>query len=310
MSSKEKISVIVPLYRCAETIKELNKRTQLVFELMNIDGEIIYVDDASPQNDWELVTCLAEHYPNIKGVSFSRNFGQHFAITAGLKFASGDYMVVMDGDLQDRPEHIVDFYKKIKTGFEVVLGRRINRQDEPMKRYASKFYYKFLGAISGNSVDATTCNFGMYSRKVIDIYNKVSEQDRFFPFFIRWMGFSISYIDVQHDTRKAGQTAYTFSKLFDLALNGLVSHSNKPLQYSISVGIIMAILSIVLGCYFLGKKIFFDIPVQGWSTIVVSLFFIGGLLMANMGIIGIYIGKIYDETKRRPLYIIDKVIGL
>jgi glycosyltransferase involved in cell wall biosynthesis len=306
---KTVISVVIPIYRNEPFIDELYSRLTARLSVITGDFEIIFVDNRSPDNSWKLIAGIAERDPRVKGIRFSRNFGQHFAITAGLARSSGDWIVVMDGDLQDRPEKIFNLYNKALEGYEVVFARRQVRKDTLCKRFCSRMFYKLFDLMAGTKTDAAAANFGIYSRKVIDSFNIMREHSRLFPLFIHWLGFKTAYIDVEHAERSAGKSAYTFGKKLGLALDTIISMSNKPLKISVTLGLLISFLSFLYGGFIIIKYLLWGVPVMGWTSLMVSLYFIGGLLLSILGILGIYMGKIFDEVKNRPLYIIDEIIG-
>lgn len=304
-----KISAVIPVYRCASFLDKLYHRLSKVLRTISDNYEIIFVNDCSPDNDWEVIQKLASLDHNVIGINFPRNFGQHIAITAGVHHCSGDYLVVMDGDLQDQPEMIPVMMERIEEGYDVVIGRRHNRQDSFFKKQSSKIFYKIYDYLTGNKSDPGLCNFGVYSKKVIESYRNFKEQYRFFPLFISWLGFPTSTIDIEHQARPEGKSSYNLTRLINLALDSIIAQSNKPLKISIQFGFTLSGLSLLYGIFLIYKKIFTGIPVEGWTTTVVSLFFIGGLLFANLGVLGLYIGKIFDEVKQRPLYVINDVLN-
>jgi glycosyltransferase involved in cell wall biosynthesis len=306
---KTVISVVIPIYRNEPFIDELYSRLTANLSTITGDFEIIFVNDGSPDNSWERIAGNAKKDPRVKGIRFSRNFGQHIAITAGVAQSSGDWVVVMDGDLQDRPEEIINLYRKASEGYDVVFARRQVRKDTFFRNICSRMFYKFFDLLAGSKTDATVANFGIYSRKVIDSFNKIQEHSRLFPLFIRWLGFNTAYIDVEHAERSTGKSAYTFRKKLDLALDTIVSMSNKPLKISIKLGLLISFLSFLYGIFTIMKYLLWGVPVMGWTSLMVSLYFIGGLLLSILGVLGIYIGKIFDEVKNRPLYIIAEKVG-
>lgn len=302
------ISVVTPVYGCKTCLYELYIRLKQTLESINTDFEIIMVNDASPDGAWETIIELAEKDKRVKGIDFSRNFGQHYAITAGLDYCSGEWIVVMDCDLQDQPEEIIKLYNKTKEGYDVVFGRRLNRQDKFLKKFFSKIFYKTFDYFTENVSDNTVSNFGIYSQQVIRNYIRLTEKIKLFPLLIKWLGFKTGFVDIEHSKRITGKSAYSFLKLIDLAINVIISQSNKPLKISIKFGFTMSFFSLLYLIYLIVRKSFLDIPL-GWTSIMVSIFFIGGLLFANLGLIGLYIGKIYDEIKNRPIYIVREVVG-
>ncbi|NBR28775.1 MAG: glycosyltransferase, partial [Betaproteobacteria bacterium] len=238
-------------------------------------------------------------------IQFSRNFGQHYGITAGLDHCDGDWVVVMDCDLQDRPEEIPRLYAKAREGHEIVVARRGKRSDPLLKRLSSWMYYSVFSWLADMDYDPQAGNFRIISRKVIANYRNMRERSRFFGSLINWMGFPAASIDVQHDERFEGQSTYTFSKLWRLGAETIIAYSDKPLRLAIRFGFIIAFFAFLYGLYILFLALFHGSPVTGWSSLIVSFYFIGGIIIAILGILGIYLGKTYDETKQRPLYVIN-----
>ena len=299
------LSIVSPVFNAEECLDELIFRITKSVQEIDVSYEILLIDDWSTDGSWRKIEEIASANSSVKGIRLSRNFGQHYAITAGLEHSTGEWIVVMDCDLQDKPEEIIKFYKIKSEGFDVVFGRRINRKDTFIKKLFSRFFYKLFNMLTENLSDRTVSNFGIYSRQVIQNYLKLTEKIRLFPLLIRWMGFKIGFIDIEHSKRTSGISSYNFSKLFNLAINAIVSQTNKPLKISIKYGFFMSIFSLLFLIYLIIRRLLFDIPL-GWTSIMVSIFFVGGLIFANLGLIGLYIGKIYDETKNRPIYIVKE----
>ena len=266
--------------------------------------EVILVNDASPDGAWEAIQSLAKGDSRIKGVDLSRNFGQQAAITAGLSHSTGEWVVVMDCDLQDQPKEIVKLYAKAQEGYEVVFGRRYQRQDSSMKIAVSRLYRRVFDYFTETTSDPAVANFGIYKRKVIDAFLTMRERNRTLQLFIRWLGFRNTSINIEHAARSGGESSYRFGKLFRMALSNIVSQSNKPLKISIAFGLLMSLSSLMYAVYLAIRHLLWDVPVPGWTSVMVSIYFIGGLLFANLGILGLYLGKVFDETKGRPLYVI------
>ena len=239
------ISVVTPAYKCAECIPEMHRRLTAVLTGMTPDYEIIFVEDGSPQNDWEIISGICAQDARVRGIKLSRNYGQHFAITAGLDAAWGDWVVVMDCDLQDQPEEIEKLYRKAQEGYSVVFGRRQERQDTLVKLLTSKLFillYNWLGDVD---VDNSVANFSIASQAAIHYVRQFRERNRAYPAFLRSVGFPRAYVDVEHAGRFAGRSSYSFGKLFDFAIQCIVSQSNKPLRLSIRFGFVLACGSIV-----------------------------------------------------------------
>jgi len=268
------------------------------------------VDDASPDGSWALIERLAKEDDNIKGVLLSRNFGQHNAIGAGLNYAIGDQIVIMDCDLQDDPEGIINLYNKLLEGFDYVAARRINRQDNFFRNTASYLFSKMFNFLADFEHDHTVANFGIYSKQVIDNYKLIKEKVRPLSTITRWMGFRGITIDVQHSARYQGNSSYTLKKLLKWAIASLVTYTNKPLIFSIKLGGGLASLSFLYGAFITVRYFLHGIPVEGWTSLIVSIYFLGGLILSQLGILGLYIARIFDEVKGRPLYLVSKTVGI
>jgi len=304
------ISIVSPVYKAENLVYELYRRLSQVLPNISNNYEIILVNDRSPQNDWEEIKKIAQNDTKVKAVNLSRNFGQHYAITAGLSYATGKYVVVMDCDLQDQPEEIIKLYETIKNStYDVVFGRRYQRKDGFFKKLSSKLFFKIYHYFTEAKYDHTVANFSIAKKVVVKSVLQLNEHNRTYPLLIRWVGFNVGYVNINHANRSEGKSSYTLKKLINLAADAIISQSNKPLKLSIYWGFFMSFISMIVGLYFLWKKIFHDIPITGWTSLIVSLFFIGGLIMANIGILGLYIGKTFNEVKNRPLFIVKETIN-
>ena len=300
------ISVVTPVYGCAKALPELYERLVKTLTSITENFDIIMVNDQSPDEAWDIIQQLAARDPRVKGINLSRNFGQHKAITAGLDYADGEWVVVMDCDLQDQPEEITKLYNKAQEGYDVVFGRRANRKDLYFKKLSSKLYNTVFEFISGMKTDETTANFSIISHDVVKYFRKMREQNRGYAPFVTWLGFRRQDVDIEHAPRAYGKSGYSLRKLITLAANSIIAHSNKPLRLSIKFGFLMTFFSLLYAIWLVIKYFFFGVPVEGWTSVMVSIYLIGGLLFANMGILGLYIGKVFNETKQRPLYVIDE----
>jgi len=299
------ISVVIPVYRAESCLEELYRRLKAALEPLTADFEIMLVEDCGGDRSWPLIVELAQRDPRVKGIQFSRNFGQHYGITAGLDRCNGDWVVVMDCDLQDRPEEIPRLYAKAQEGHEIVVARRGKRSDPLLKRFSSWLYYSVFSWLADMDYDPQAGNFRILSRKVINNYRNMRERSRFFGSLINWMGFPFTSIDVQHDERFAGDSSYTFGKLWRLGAETIIAYSDKPLRIAVRLGFFIATCAFLYGLYILFLALFHSSPVTGWSSLIVSIYFMGGVIVAILGILGIYLGKTYDETKCRPLYVIN-----
>ena len=305
------ISVVTPAYRCAECIPELCRRLTAVLDRIDANFEIVIVNDASPDRDWDTIQELARVDRRIKGINFSRNFGQHHAITAGVDHASGDWIVVMDCDLQDQPEEIVKLYRTATVqGYDVVFARRENRKDSFLKILASRSFNFVLNRLVDLHITSEISNFSIFSRRVADNYRRLREGSRSHVLTLLWCGFKTGYVNAEHAARFAGKTTYNLRRSIGLAIEAITSQSNRPLRISMRFGFALAALAMGFACYFVVRQLFFGVAVSGWTSTIVSLYLLGGLLIANMGIVGLYLGKVFDETRRRPIYIISDTLNV
>ncbi|HEX2938097.1 MAG TPA: glycosyltransferase family 2 protein [Ruminiclostridium sp.] len=304
-----KISVVVPVYGCKAALRQLYERTVRAVSQLTDDFELVLVNDHCPQNSWEVIEELCKTDKRVVGINLSRNFGQIKALTAGLDYCSGDWVVVMDCDLQDRPEEIINLYNKAMEGYDVVFARRKERQDSFMKKAVSAVFYKINDYFSDGNYDPSVCNFSISKKIVIDNYCKLREQNRAFVIFIMRMGFNVTSIDVVHDKRAEGKSSYNFKRRFKLASEIILSQSNKPLLLSIRLGVLISTLSFLFIVFLIIKYFVTKEMLSGWTSLIASIYFIGGLLMINLGVIGVYIGNIFNETKHRPLYIIRDILN-
>ncbi len=300
------ISVVVPVYKAENCLDELYRRLVLALETITPDFEIVLVEDCGGDRSWEIIERLSAQDARVKGIQFSRNFGQHYGITAGLDHCDGDWAVIMDCDLQDRPEEIPRLYAKAREGYDIVLARRGKRQDPVLKRFTSWLFYKIFSYLADIEYDAQTGNFRILSRKVVVNFRRIREQLRFFGGLVQWMGFPTASIDVEHAERMGGNSTYTLAKLWKLASETITAYSDKPLRMAIRFGFTMAFLAFCYGVYIFARVMFYGSPIEGWSSLFVSLYFIGGIIIAILGIMGIYLGKTFDESKKRPLYIVRR----
>ena len=304
------IGIVVPVYKAEDCLYELYKRLKAALETITVDFEIILIEDRGGDRSWEIIEELAKQDPRVKGLQFSRNFGQHYGITAGLDHSDSDWVVIMDCDLQDRPEEIKELYAKAQEGFEVVVARRISRKHGFFKKLFSGFFYRVLNYLADLNYDPAVGNFRIISRKVVENFLQMREELRFFGALIDWMGFPTASIEVSHADRFRGETTYTFRKLLKLAGDAILAYSDKPLRFAIKLGFLVATVAFIFGLSVLYRAYFYGVPVTGWASLIVSIYFLGGMIISILGIIGIYLGKTFDQTKQRPLYILSHKVGI
>lgn len=301
------ISVVIPVYKAEKGLDELYKRLKNALETVTNHFEVVLVEDCGGDKSWEVIERLSAADRRVKGIQFSRNFGQHCGITAGLDYCNGDWVVVMDCDLQDQPEEIPRLYSKAIEGYDVVLALRDSKHDSHMKIFTSWLFYKIFSFLADIKYDGKNGNFCIMSRSVVTNFRRMREQLRFFGGLLQWMGFPTSSIIVKHSDRFEGQSSYTFKKLWKLASETILAHSDKPLRLMIRFGFLMSTFSFFCGAYIFGNALVHNSPIAGWSSLFVSLYFIGGIIITILGILGIYLGKTFDESKKRPLYIVRRV---
>jgi glycosyltransferase involved in cell wall biosynthesis len=304
------LSVVIPVYNESSLIDELVKRVKINVKSITEDFEIIIVDDGSQDDTWNLIEHEAKSENRIKGIKFSRNFGHHYAITAGLHNSIGEWVVVMDGDLQDRPEVIPNLYKKAQEGFDVVFVSRQNRPEKLYYRIAQKFFYWILRSLSGIDFDSRQANFSIISKKVVEAFKTFPENARFYGSTIKWLGFRRSFIVADHGKRHSGTPSYTISKRFKLASDIILSFSDRPLRFAIGLGLTMSTLSIFLALWIAYATLKWGYSVTGWSSVIVSILFSSGMILTVLGILGTYLGRIFREVKARPLFVVSETFNL
>ena len=312
MKSKNNIgiSVVSPVYRGEKMVSELVRRNVEALSGMGVEYEIILVNDASPDNSWGAIEQECQKNPNVKGLNLSRNFGQHYAITAGLSYAQGEWVVVMDCDLQDRPEEIPNLYKKAQEGFDSVLAQRIQRSHGWFKRMGSKYFYKVFSYLTETEQDASVANFGIYNRKVIEAVLSMGDAMRYFPTQIQWVGFRRAYLPIQHDERAEGKSTYNMSRLFRLAFDTIISFSDKPMRLMVQMGLMVTLISFIVGLAFLVRYFMGEIEVLGFTSLMISLWLLGGIIISLIGVVGIYLGKLFEKAKDRPTFIVNQRLNI
>ncbi|SDF13278.1 dolichol-phosphate mannosyltransferase [Bacteroidales bacterium KHT7] len=303
------LSIVSPIYRGEKMLDELVRRIIDSVKDITDDYEIVLVNDCSPDNSWEKIVQLCNENKKVKGVNLSRNFGQHYAITAGLSKTSGNWVVVMDCDLQDRPEEIPNLYAKTREGFDSVFAQRVERQDTFMKRLSSAAFYFVFSFLTDSKQDKSVANFGIYNRKVVNAILSMGDSIRYFPIMAQWVGFRKGYLPVQHAERQVGSSSYSFFKLIRLASDNMIGFSDKPLRLMLTFGFYVVIGSLLVALYYFVKWCLGLIVVDGFTTMVISLWLIAGILTMMLGITGLYIGKIFDRVKGRPVFIIGETVN-
>ncbi|MBF0418225.1 MAG: glycosyltransferase family 2 protein [Magnetococcales bacterium] len=305
------ISVVIPIFREEAILEKLVTLLNATLEPVHPDYEILFVLDGGKDRSWEILTALAAHDPRIKAIEFSRNFGQHLAISAGLDHCDGDWVVVMDGDLQDRPEVIPLLFRKAMEGYDVVFVARRQRKESRFYLAMVQGFHWLFQTLSGTHTDPDIGNFSILSRQVVENYRSLREELRFYGGIIHWLGFRHAIIPAEQAERLTGTSGYLgWNKRIRLATHIILAHSERPLYISAAIGLIMASGSFLIGLYFLTIALMDGVDVPGWASLMVALFFNTGLILGVLGINGIYLGKIFSAVKQRPLYVVARRIGL
>ncbi len=306
------LSVVVPLYNEEEVIRESYKQLAEVLKSSGETYELIFVNDGSRDKTWEIALGLAEKDENLKLIGFSRNFGHQPAITAGMNKAVGDAIIVIDADLQDPPKVMLEMLKKWREGYAVVYGRRTVRKGETFfKKVTAKVFYRTLNAMTDVDIPVDAGDFRLLDRSVVEALKALPERNRYVRGLVSWVGFKQTFVEYVREERFAGETKYPLKKMLKLATDALTSFSYKPLKLSIYVGVIISLISFLALLGILIQRVFFPetVELSGWASLAVISLFFNGIVLVMLGIIGEYIGRIYDETKGRPQYIIGSMIN-
>lgn len=309
----KKVSIVIPVYNEEEVLPKLIQRlANLINTAKDYEFEMIFVNDGSKDNTLKILEKLTQEEKSLKVISFSRNFGHQAAVTAGIKYVTGDAVVIIDADLQDPPELIPEMLKLWEQGNEVIYGKRKSRKGESaFKLLSAKMFYKTLNALSDVEIPKDTGDFRLVDRKVIDVINEMPEHNKFLRGLFSWVGFKQYAYEYERQERKAGKTKYPFKKMMKLASDGIISFSTKPLKIVGGIGILAIIISIGILIYSLVSYAFnLNQLAPGWTSIMVTVTFFSGIQLLSVWIISEYIARIYDETKRRPEYIINKKINI
>lgn len=305
------ISVVSPVYRAEKIVPELVRRISEEVSKITPNFEILLVEDGSPDNSWAAIETACKTDNKVKGIKLSRNFGQHHAITAGIELARGEYVVVMDCDLQDDPIYIAKLYEQAQAGFDIIYTRKAERKHSFWKNITAGIFnriFNYLIDNKNNQASGNVGSFSMLSRKAVNAFCAVTEYQRHYLMVLRWLGFDSTYVEIEHKARFEGKSSYTLSKLLAHALNGITSQSDKLLRINVTIGIFLSLLSflsilVIIILYFTNGFM------SGWASLITVILFSTGVLLTSIGISGIYIGKTFEQTKNRPKYLIDRFLN-
>jgi dolichol-phosphate mannosyltransferase len=307
MQTKPLLSIISPVYGASASLRELVQRIKTSVETITDSYEIILVEDHGPDTSWEIIEKLCAGDPKIIGMRHSRNFGQQYALNCGLDHARGEWIVTLDCDLQDRPEEIVNLYNEAQKGYDIVLASRQNRQDDFLKKFFSRIFYHLLSYLTDTHMDASVANFAIYHHKVVDALRSMNDYYRYYPTMIHWVGFRLTKLPIAHAERTDGKrSSYNFRKRLTLAFDTIISFSDKPLRLTVKLGLFISLFTAVLAIVLVVRYFIKAEAVSGWTSTFLSIWFISGLVITILGMIGIYVGKIFENVKGRPTYIVGQ----
>jgi len=310
MADTPLISIISPVYGAAALLEELVQRIKNSVSRISENYEIILVEDHGPDDSWEIIRKMCATDSRVVGIRHSRNFGQQYALNCGLDHARGEWVVTLDCDLQDRPEEIPRMFDKAKEGFDIVLASRQNRQDDFLKKMFSRIFYHVLSYLTDTHLDSSVANFALYHRKVVNALKSMNDHYRYYPTMIHWIGFDLTTLEIQHASREDGKkSSYDFKKRLTLAFDTIVSFSEKPLRLTVKLGLVISLLSAFIAIWLVVRYFLFVNTVSGWTSTFVSIWFLSGLMITILGMVGIYVGKIFENVKGRPTYIIGEKIN-
>jgi glycosyltransferase involved in cell wall biosynthesis len=308
MTDRQRLDVVVPAFNEAAGLPEFHQRLAAVLDRLDLDARVIYVDDGSRDQTWQVLTALAAADRRVATLRLSRNFGKELALTAGLDYADADAVVVIDADLQDPPELIPEFVARWRDGFDVVYGTRGARRGETWTKKASaSLFYRLIGRISATPIPADTGDFRLLGRRAHQALKGLRERQRFMKGLFAWVGFRQCAVVYQRDPRHAGASAFNFRKLWTFAVDGITSFSVAPLKLATWTGMLTALVAFGFGSWVVVKALLYGDPVAGYPSLMAVLLFLGGLQLLALGIIGEYLGRLYIEAKQRPLYLLDAV---
>jgi polyisoprenyl-phosphate glycosyltransferase len=301
-----KLSVVVPVFGCRECLRHLHERLLATLNGLYTNYEIVLVDDRAEDGSWEEIERLVEMDESVRGVRLSRNFGQHAAITAGMEQARGDWVVVMDCDLQDPPEDIPRLYAKALEGHEIVFGRRGHKPTGALRRLIGRLYFQGIRVLGGARLDGQYGNFSIISRKVVNAFLALRDQDRHYVMILMWLGFDAATIDYEPAQRYRGQSSYSFARLLEHAFDGVFFQTTLLLRWIVYCGFLLAIAGALLALYIAGARIAGELY-PGWTSIVVAILVMGGFIILSTGITGLYIGKVFEQVRGRPVFVVDRI---
>ena len=305
--TQQTLTVVVPAYNEGDGLRAFHARLAAVFDTLDLQPSVLYVDDGSRDDTWSVIESLAAADARVGALRLSRNFGKELALTAGLDRADGDAVIVIDADLQDPPELIPDFIAKWREGHDAVFGTRIEREGETwVKKATASMFYRVIGRLSKTPVPRDTGDFRLLSRRAIEALRELRERHRFMKGLFGWVGFRQVALPYHREARHAGASKFNYWKLWNFAIEGITSFSSAPLRIAMYVGLLVALFAFVFGVWIVVKTLVWGDPVAGYPSLMVAVLFLGGVQLMALGVIGEYLGRLYEESKQRPLYLVDE----
>jgi glycosyltransferase involved in cell wall biosynthesis len=308
MCKSSYISIVSPVYNAENIIVELVKQIESNTKKITENYEIILIEDSSSDSSWNVIVDLCNKNKKVKGIKLSRNFGQHRAISAGTEISTGEYTIIIDCDLQHNPKYIIDLHEKIKEGYDVVLTKTSTRCHSLFKNISAYLYYRLMNFLSDYNMDPNICSFSILSRKALLAFNQLKDCDKLYLWALNWIGFKQSIINIDHNHRYKGVSSYNFTKLFNHALNVTISNSDRALKIMVFLGFFISFSASLLFIIILFQY-FFSGLLEGWTSLMISITFFCGIILTSVGILGLYISKIFEQTKNRPRYIIQESLN-
>jgi dolichol-phosphate mannosyltransferase len=308
-NSAIEISIVSPVYRAETIIDNLVARIVAAVSKLTDHYEIILVEDCGPDNSWQKIQENCAKNARIKGIKLSRNYGQQHAIQAGLDASVGKYIVTMDCDLQDQPEEIQKLLSKSKEGYEIVLASRKNRQDNFFKKFLSSLFYSTLGYLTETEQDSSVANFVCYQRKAKEAMAMVKDHNRYYPMLQQLVGFKTAKVEIEHAEREDGSSSYSFRKRLRLAIDTILTFSDKPFRLTVKLGVSLSFLSICAAVIMVLLYVFSDVKAEGWASLALLLSFFSGIIISVLGVVGLYVGRTFESVKQRPTYIVHQKIN-
>lgn len=311
MKTMKKISIISPVYGADKILPDLVSEIEKSVTKITDSYEIILVEDNSPDSSWDIIKNIAKNNKHVIGLSFSRNFGQQEAIHAGFEYATGDYIVTLDCDLQDNPAEIIKMVEKADEGYDIILASRMERKDDFFKKTFSIIFHKVLNYLSEIKTNSNVANFVLYKRPAVEALLSMGDYFVYYPYMVNWVGYKKFILPIQHNARKDDKSSsYSYKKRFKLAYMSIISFSEKPLRIVLKLGIIIVFFSLLFALVLVISYLRGNIHSPGWMSIFVSIWFLGGLLIIVLGMAGLYIGNIFSTVKKRPNFIIREKINI